>query len=162
MNPIEKEQFLSYGVVIDSKEVETSDLTLFDQPLKVESEGYQLVSENKSKASIEEDGITIKEDNGKVELLLDDPTVLQQAEVYVYLEGLDFTPSVSDPLTGTPTTFSTRVTLGERKKTIRQSDVLSFSSYFKRTNMLFNMGYHDENSKEEAISLQFSDRKSVV
>lgn len=156
MNPIEKEQFLSYGVVIDSKEVETTDLTLFNQSLNVKSVGYQLISENKSKADIEEDEITIKEDNGKVELLLDDATVLQQAEVYVYLEGVDFTPSVSDPFTGTPTAFNARIELGERKKTIRQSDVLSFSSYFKRENMLFNMGFQDENSKKETISLQFS------
>ncbi|MEK6189394.1 MAG: YfhO family protein, partial [Carnobacterium alterfunditum] len=157
LNPVEKEQFLSYGVTVDSKEVDTTDLTLFDQPLKVASEGYQLVSNDQSKASVEEDGIMIKETNSKVELLLDDPAVLQDAEVYVYLEGLDFASSVSDPLTGTSTSFAAGVTLGERKKTIRQPDVLSFSSYIKRSEMLFNIGYQDENSKEETISLQFSE-----
>jgi len=162
LNPVEKEQFLSYGVTVDSKEVDTTDLTLFDQPLKVASEGYQLVSNDQSKASVEEDGIIIKETNSKVELLLDDPAVLQDAEVYVYLEGLDFASSVSDPLTGTSTSFSAGVTLGERKKTIRQSDVLSFSSYIKRSEMLFNMGYQNENSKEETISLQFSEAGKYV
>lgn len=156
MNPVEKEQFLSYGVTVDAKEVDTADLTLFDQPLKVDSKEVQLISPDQSKASVEEDGITVKEENGKVELLLDDPTILQNAEVYVYLEGLDFTPSVSDPLTGTPTSFTARVALGERKKAIRQSDVLSFSSYIKRSKMLFNMGYQEEDSTDETLSLQFS------
>lgn len=60
--------------------------------------------------------IIIKESNGKVELIVDDPTALQNTEVYVYLEGLDFTPSTSDPLTRTPTSFTAKVALGERKK----------------------------------------------
>ncbi len=157
LNPIEKEQFLSYGVVVSSEEVDTTDLTLFDQALEVKSEDYQLVSNDSSKASVEEEGIIINEPNGKVELVLDDSTALQNAEVYVYLEGLDFTPSVSDPLTRTPTSFTAQVALGERKKAIRQSDILSFSSYIKRSEMLFNMGYQDENSEEETISLQFSE-----
>ncbi len=157
LNPIEKEQFLSYGVIVESEEVDTTGLTLFDQPLEVKSEDYQLVSNDPSKASVEEEEIIIKESNGKVELIVDDPTALQNTEVYVYLEGLDFTPSTSDPLTRTPTSFTAKVALGERKKAIRQSDVLSFSSYIKRSEMLFNMGYQDGNSKEETISLQFSE-----
>lgn len=156
MNPIEKEQFLSYGVTVDSEEVDTTDLTLFDQPLKVESKDVQVISTDESKVSVEEDGINVKKDNGKVELILDDPTVLQNAEVSVYLEGLDFAPKVSDPLTGTPTSYTARVALGEQKKSIRQSDILSFSSYIKRKKMLFNMGYQEENSNDGKISLQFS------
>ena len=156
MNPIQKEQFLSYGVTVDPEEVDTTDLTLFDQPLKVESKDVQVVSTDDSKASVEEDGINVKKDNGKVELILDDPTILQNAEVYVYLEGLDFAAKVSDPLTGTPTSFTARVALGEQKKSIRQSDVLSFSSYIKRNKLLFNMGYQEEDSNDGKISLQFS------
>lgn len=156
MNPIEKEQFLSYGVVIDEKEVDPVDLTVFAQPLNVESKEVQISPKNQSNVSVEKDGITVKEENGEVELLLEDPTILRNAEVYVYLEGLDFTPSVSDPLTGTPTSFTARVALGERKKSIRQSDVLSFSSYIKRSKMLFNMGYQDEDSTDDTLTLQFS------
>lgn len=156
MNPIEKEQFLSYGVVIDEKEVDPVDLTVFAQPLNVESKEVQISPKNQSNVSVEKDGITVKEENGEVELLLEDPTILRNAEVYVYLEGLDFTPSVSDPLTGTPTSFTARVALGERKKSIHQSDVLSFSSYIKRSKMLFNMGYQDEDSTDDTLTLQFS------
>lgn len=156
MNPIEKELFLSYGTVIDSENVETSELTLFDRSLAIDTLDYKLDSKDQSKVTINQDKINVKEDNGTIELVLEDPTALQDSEVYVYLEGLNFTPKVSDPLNGTPTSYSTRVTLGERKKSIYQSNQLSFSSYFKRNKMLFNMGYQEGDSQENTISIQLS------
>lgn len=156
LNPIERELFLSYGVILDSESDKVKELDAFNQELSVDEVEHQIISADSTKATVEQNEIHVIENNGTIELVLDDPSAVQNAEVYVYLEGLDFTPKVSDPLTGTPTSYSAKVAFGEQKKTIYQSNLLSFSSYFKRTKMLFNMGYQEGNAQEDTISIQFS------
>ncbi|WP_313468369.1 YfhO family protein [Carnobacterium sp.] len=45
--------------------------------------------------------------------------------------------------------------MGDQRKSIYQSDLLSFSSYIPRKKMLFHLGYQTSNQKNQTISLQF-------
>lgn len=155
LNPIDKEVFLSYGVVLDPEKTETEGLVPFDAEndfsglTQVE---FELHSEDLDKVIINQEGLAVRDPEGVVTLTIKNPEALDETEVFVYLEGLQFEPLPTDSYQRDETSYTARVTMGDYTKAIYQSDRLSFSSYIHRDSMLFNLGY--QSGSADTIQLQ--------
>jgi uncharacterized membrane protein YfhO len=155
-NPVEKEAFLSYGIVLEPTEKDTAALSPFEGKLDVKTAAFSLASSDPEKVQISGDTITVKDGGGTIELLLNDPQELANAEVYVHLKGLHFEPNSQDNYGWTSTGFAALVSFADLTKEVDQSDILDFSSYFHRDNMLFNMGSQGDTVSSGSLSLQLN------
>lgn len=147
LNPIEKEVFLSYGVLLNSNDVNIETLTPFDRTesqLNVREINAKMTSEDSQKVTIHTSGITVHDREGRMSLEVENPEELKNAEVSIYLEGLHFDPEPNATLMRTPDSYTARATIDERTKSIHQSDTFSFSSYIHRDSMLFHFGFQNE------------------
>lgn len=155
LNPVEKEAFLSYGTVVNAKEVRTEKLELFDGRFGVKSLPIEISSDNETKIELKGQQIVVKDPSGKVNITVKDPNEIDQTAVFAYLEGLHFEPIQSKTWGRTPINYTAVLKMGNQRKSIYQSDLLSFSSYLPRKKMLFHLGYQASGQKDQPISLQF-------
>lgn len=155
-NPVEKEAFLSYGIVLEPSEIDTTALSPFEGELAVKAVAFSVVSSDPEKVQVSGDTITVNDGEGKIKLLLSNPQELANAEVYVHLEGLHFDPNPQTEYGWTPIGYSARMSFTHRTKAGDQSDLLSFSSYFHREDMLFNIGSQGETIESDSLSLQLN------
>jgi uncharacterized membrane protein YfhO len=155
-NPVEKEAFLSYGVVLEPTETDTAALSPFEGELAVKNVAFSVASSDPEKVQVSGDTITVKDGEGKIKLLLNNPQELANAEVYVHLEGLHFDPKPQTEYGWTPIGYGARASFAHRTKAVNQSDLLTFSSYFHREDMLFNMGSQGDIVDSASLSLQLN------
>ena len=100
--------------------------------------------------------ITVKDGEGKVELLLNNPQELANTEVYIHLRGLHFNPKRQTEYRWTSIGYGARACFDHRTKAVEQGDLLSFSSYFHREDMLFNMGSQGDTVDSASLSVQLN------
>lgn len=155
-NPVEKEAFLSYGIVLEPTELDMAVLSPFEGELAVKAVEFSLASSDQEKVQVSGETITVKDGEGKVELLLNNPQELANAEVYVHLKGLHFDPQPQQEYGWTPIGYSARASFAHRTKAIEQGDLLRFSSYFRRDDMLFNMGSQGDTVESGSLSMQLN------
>jgi len=155
-NPVEKEAFLSYGIVLEPTEIDTVALSSFEGELAVKAVAFSLASYNSEKVQVSGGTITVKDGEGTIELLLNNPQELANSEVYVHLEGLHFDPKPQKEYGWTSIGYGARVSFDDRAKAVDQRDLLSFSSYFHREDMLFNMGSQGDTVDSASLSLQLN------
>ena len=155
-NPVEKEAFLSYGIVLEPSETDTAALTPFAGELAVKSVAFSLASSDPEKVQVSGGTITVKDGEGTIELRPNDPQELANAEVYVHLKGLHFDPKHQAEYGWTSIGYGARVSIDDRTKAVEQGDLLSFSSYFHREDMLFNMESKGDTTDSAPLSLQLN------
>lgn len=155
-NPVEKEAFLSYGIVLEPTELNTAALSPFEGELTVKDVVFSMASADPEKVHVSGGKITVKDGAGTIDLMPNNLQELANAEVYVHLEGLDFDPEPQKEYGWTPIGYDARVSFAHRTKAVDQSDLLTFSSYFHRENMLFNMGSQGGTVDSASLSLQLS------
>ncbi|MBM6614542.1 YfhO family protein [Desemzia sp. RIT804] len=154
LNPVEKEEYLAEGFTADASELELDRLTSFEGELATKKVEYTIRSEDKEKVTIEDEQVVVQDSDGKLLIEIEDVAEIQNTEVYVQLEGLDFEPKSNQTFKRENTGFNTTVTFNGRNKIIHQSDKLSFSSYIHRKKMLFNLGYQT-GEDSNTLTLQF-------
>lgn len=154
LNPVEKEEFLSIGFTADEEEVETTELTLFEESLTTKAVDTIVSSEDEEKIKVDGDKVYVQDSDGKLLININDLADIRNSEVYVHLEGLDHEPNPNESINRVNTSFNTTVAFNDRNKIIHQSDELSFSSFIHRKKMLFNLGYQT-GEESDTITLQF-------
>lgn len=154
LNPVEKEAFLAKGIVLDD-EIEFAGLHIFDEEIGFDTIPFEVVE--RENVSVQEgDSFEVTEEKAQFTLKLLDSKGLIGKELFVYLESLQYEPYENHTLLNQEdTSYWTRVKMGDLEKSIGQSDQYSFSSYFHRETMLFNMGYVEE--VEDELTIQFDD-----
>jgi len=153
LNPAQKDAYLAEGAVLeDNHSVE--GLQTFNGDLPVQTVPFEIESVDSSIQQTSENTFEVTEDDSQMTLSVN-PQNLANSEVYVHMQGLDFRPHDNIPLVTEDTGNRNRVYFGNREKSILQTDIYTFSSYFKRNNMLFNMGYTE--TGEETVTIQFDD-----
>lgn len=153
LNPAEKDAYLAEGVVLEDDH-SISGLQEFNGDLPVETVPFEIESVDPTIERTGENTFEVTEEDSQITLSVN-PEDLAGTDVYVHMQGLDFEPYNQIPLITEDTSNRNRVYFGDQEKSILQSDIYTFSSYFKRNNMLFHMG-HTENG-EETVTIQFDD-----
>lgn len=157
LNPVEKDAFLSYGVVVDEKETDVSQLQPFDQDLGVKELPFDVIVEDSSLDTVGNNKVRVKDREGSFELSVKNQQELENAEIYVHLEGLHYHPEQTDSIAREKTSYTANVAFGQRNKSIFQSDELSFSTYMFRDKMLFNLGYQEKVDPDEKFVITFDE-----
>lgn len=158
LNPVEREEFLSYGMVLEEENTQNNLLSFHatEEELSVTEKPADAFSENEEAITVHEDGLTVNDSDERVTLQFDQPEELENSEVYLYLEGLDFVPHPNEEIERVADSYTARATLNGQTKAIHQSDTFSFSSYMHRENMLFHLGYQETDENE--LTLQMDGR----
>ncbi|MER1955289.1 MAG: YfhO family protein, partial [Desemzia incerta] len=154
LNPVEKEEYLSYGYVSKEELINQEKLNFSSN---VENINVELInSENISLTT--KDTILIEKKNTTIEMNIDEEEKLKDKELFVYLEGLDFRPLNNSSLARENLEYEIKASFNGKEKTIVQKDVLNLSAYVKRDTMLFSLGHQQENLQDEKnkIILSFS------
>ena len=147
LNPVEKEAFLVEAVT--TKESWPEDQVAFykdrlpvkEFPFIVKGKDHTLIPQPRE--------LQVKEKDTNYQIQID-PSKLWGKDVFLYLNGVSFTPVKNGKENYTAT-----VQLNERTKEVYQGNPLSFSSYFKRKELLFNMGHVSKEEELTNFSLQF-------
>lgn len=153
LNPVEKETFLTEGVVLEEADG-VEELELHEGRSPVESVSFALESFDQE-IVLTEDGAEVAADESQVTFAFDNLEELAGREVFVHVKGLDYQPLATSLFFSPKSSYRLRVLFQDQNKSILQSSHQSFSSYFHRNNMLFHVGYTDGQSEE--LTLQFDD-----
>jgi len=153
LNPAQKDAYLAEGAVLDDNHP-VEGLQEFNGDLPVETVPFEIESVDSSIQRTAESTFEVTEEDSQMTLSVN-PQVLAGSDVYVHMQGLDYRPYNEVSLVTEDTSNRNRVYFADREKSILQSDIYTFSSYFKRHNMLFNMGYTENG--EGTVTIQFDD-----
>lgn len=149
LNPVEKEVFLTKGVVVEDALGRT---TMKDEDFTVKGLrelDYNITYPYERVQPLSKTVFTVRPGGGEMHITLPNANALKRSELYVRLEGLRYKNAEES------TKYDVRFKYEGRTKTLRQSDEHAFSSYFKRDNMFVNLGYTKEGKNE--ITIQFPD-----
>lgn len=154
LNPIEREVALTEAVVINPENVPSNLVKEFNNISPIKTIKYELVLEDKNILMLEKNKLRVKDNKGKLILLIKDNKELESSEIFVYVKGIRYYPENTDILTNTPSNFSATIQMNDIKKSIYQPDRLSFTFYVNRNNMLFNLGYISREDTPENIIIE--------
>ena len=148
LHPIEKEAFLVEGVTTKERWPETQ-VDVFTQRLPVAQLPF-VVKESDKTLLPEPRSLKVTQPNTVYNLHVNAENLVGK-EVFLYLNGISFYPE-----TNGEENYTVSLQLNERKKNVYQGHPLSFSSYFKRREVLFNMGYVPKEEGIDTFELTFN------
>lgn len=131
IHPVQRESLLADAVIVED-----------------EFEGLEMQRSLPSLTThYEESNVEIE---GASELVIefDEPANLLNQEVFLYIEGISYESPGND-------SYRIHVDFNQQSKTIVQSNPYSFSSYFKRENILFHL--NEMTDEEKTMTIQFQD-----
>lgn len=160
LNAVEREAALVNNVVLEDAVFQDLSLERSSAESLVKELNYELKEDGNEPFSLPDNDIRIHEKDTQFTLILDEPEELIGHEWFIRFEGLDYQPFEESPWLRQPTSYRLSVTDGQQVKSIYQSDKYSFSSYFHREHMLFNMGYVTETDEIEQVQVTL-DRQGV-
>jgi len=149
IHPVQRESLLADAVILEEENNQTE---AFDElPSLTTHEGAWDVPFRLNEPM----DITIEEENTQLTLTFDNPEALVNQEVFLYIEGINY-QQPETPI-GFPDDSSYRVNVyyNDQDKTALQSDRYTFSSYFKRENILFHL--NEVTAPEGTLTLEFED-----
>lgn len=158
LNPIEKEVFLSQGVVLENQE----DFPLFkfeEKPQlkeQVREVDYKIEYNDPNVQLLDDGSIEVKDRGASFKVLFKDVDKLAGNDVFIYLQGLNYEDINKAFYMPEDSSYNLSFLYEGKKKTFRQSNKYSFSSYFKRENIFVNLG-HTYTGRGE-MDIQFKDR----
>ncbi|WP_051237805.1 YfhO family protein [Lacticigenium naphthae] len=155
LNPVEKEYYLLKGNVSEDDPVNSGvkpeKIYPFQISLQNESEGDLLTKEKLVNFDIQDEAT-------QFQLVSEfDAKELIGKQVYLSFDGLNYEPFNWSPFIRQSKGYRLKVSMGSRNESVYQSDVYSFSSYFKRDNMLFNLGTVENEDQLNSIRVQFDE-----
>ncbi|WP_423188664.1 YfhO family protein [Alkalibacterium sp. f15] len=153
LNAVEREAALVENVVLEESVHQEFSLEKASNESAVKEIRFEVKNDENETISLPDDEILIEEENTQFTLVLEDPDELIGHEWFIRLDGLDYRPFEQSPWLRQSTNYRLAVNDGQQRKSIYQSDQYSFSSYFHRENMLFNMGYVTENDEKEQVDI---------
>ncbi len=157
LHPLQRESLLANTVILEDEAKE------LQAPAEIPSlqthagkwtagEGLNLEDKVKLNESME---VHVEDKNSQMTLTLDQPEELLDQEVFIYFEGINYQPPATSPGVQASTAFRLNVDYNNQEKTVLQSDQYTFSSYFKRENILLHLNEVDET--EEELVVEFED-----
>lgn len=152
LHPIQREHLLADAVILEN-----------DRPIKLTNpsnlgelnshKGQWNKAENihgQENLSLNEAmNVTVEKANSQMTLTFDQPDELIGQEVFIYFEDIEFTP----PEVQASTAFRLKVDYNNQSKGVLQSDRYTFSSYFKRENILIHLNEVEE--AEDTLTVTF-------
>src|SRR5699024_4265138 len=97
--------------------------------------------------------ITVDEANSQITLKFDRPEELIVQEAFIYFENIEFTPPKASFGKDASTAYRLKVDYNNQSKGVLQSDRYTFSSYFKRENILIHLNEVEE--AEDTLTVTF-------
>lgn len=157
LHPIQRESLLADTVILEEGNDELQSIS--ELPSLITHEGSWNVSEaidmQVGLQLNEAMDFTVAEDNSQLTLTLEEPENLVGQEVFLYFEGIDFQPPEALPGVQASTSYRVNVTYNDQEKSVLQSDKYTFSSYFKRENILLHL--NEVERAEEELVVEFED-----
>lgn len=153
LHVLEKEHFLTQGVVVETDEMANVS-SLAEEP-EVEEVPFDIEYIESGAQLIDENTIEVTDNEAKIKLSLENASELAGDDVFIYLQGLNYEASERPFYLREKTQYDMRFYYEGRRKSLRQSDKYTFSTYFYRENMFVNLG-NTENGSDE-IFIQFKD-----
>lgn len=157
LHPVQRESLLAQAVILDEKTDLQVSGTEIPEITTHEGEWHfkEAIAGPESFSLNESVELTASEDDAQMTLTFENPEDLVDQEVFIYFEGIEFDPPASPLLAQDSTQFRLRVMYNNQEKSVLQSDRYSFSSYFKRDNMLIHL--NEVTEAEETLTVQFDD-----
>lgn len=155
LNPVEKEMFLTQGVVLETnQDVAEKKLegNVHEQIKEVE---YQIEYNDPKILPLDEGKIEVTEGGASFKIFLKNANELAGHDIFIYLQGLEYETTDIPFYMPDDTSYNISFLYEGRENTLRQSDKYSFSTYFPRENMFVNLGHTDMGTDD--MSIQFED-----
>lgn len=157
LHPVQRESLLAGAVILE--EESTLQLHEADIPSFAKHEGVWEGAENihgqENLPLNESMEITVDESESQMTLSFEQPEDLVGQEVFLYFEGIEFEPPETPFWIEPSTAFRVRAAYNEQEKSVLQSDRYTFSSYFKRENILIHL--NEVEAVEETLTVEFQD-----
>lgn len=155
LHPIQREALLEDTVILEEEHDEIE--TISKKPSLETHEGMWESSENiKGLENLqlnEPMKITVEEKHSQMTLTFDQPEDLVGQEVFIYFEGINFEPPETPIGIPESTAFRLKATYNKQEKSVLQSDRYTFSSYFKRENILIHL--NEVKTAEDTLTVEF-------
>ena len=156
LHPVQRERLLANAVILEDH----SEVNL-EAPIKLGElkthKGHWAEAENihgQENLSLNQPmEITVDEANSQMTLTFDRPEELVGQEVFIYFEDIEFTPPEKFLKNQASTAFRLKVNFNKQNKGILQSDRYTFSSYFKRENILIHL--NEVSEAEDTLTVTF-------
>ncbi|WP_017472874.1 YfhO family protein [Amphibacillus jilinensis] len=154
-NPVEKETFLTQGVVLETtQDVEERKIEEIANEQIKEVE-YQIEYNDPELLPLDKDLVEVTESGARFKISLKNADEFAGHDIFIYLQGLEYETTDIPFYMPDDTSYNIRFLYEGRENTLRQSDKYSYSTYFYRENMFVNLGYTDVGTDD--IFIQFED-----
>lgn len=157
MHPVQREGVLEQAVILEKPNAMMQPL-LFN-PTFISHSGYletfigiELETNFQLNESVE---FTVTEANSALVIQFDQPEDFVNQEVFLSIEGITFTPPETFPGARENTSYAINTHFNEQVKGINQLNKYSFSSYFKRENILLHL--NEVTQPQLSMGLVFED-----
>lgn len=151
LNPIEKEEALLNAAVLD----EATDSLQIDQALTSREVDYQIAFDKETLEATEPQSIEVTEADELITLTVEDINDLENHELFISLEGMDYTAGKRPFYMREKSGYDIVFRYNDRRKSFRQSDKYTFSTYFHRDQFFVNLG--EINTDEDELTVTFAD-----
>ncbi|MCC5894721.1 MAG: YfhO family protein [Alkalibacterium sp.] len=153
LNAVERESSLVENVVLEDTVFQELSIETSPDGASVRELDYEVLDSGNDPVSLPDSDIQIQEAQTEFTLILDEPEELIGHEWFIRFEGLDYHPLDESPWLRQSMNYRLSVSDGQQVKSIYQSDKYSFSSYFHREHMLFNMGHMTETDDIDQVQI---------
>ena len=158
MHPVQRESMLERAVFLDKSHPNMQPL--FVSPPFISHQGYW---ETFNGIAIESNALlnealdfTVNEKDSALVLQFENPDRFVDQEVFLYLEGISYTPPETFPGGRENTGYTINTYFNEQIKASTQVNKYSFSSYFERENILIHL--NEVTEPQLSLGLQFEDK----
>lgn len=152
LNPIDKEVFLTQGVVLETNaDFEVKELERTQQVKEVE---YKIEYIDSDLQPLDEGVIEVSENGASFKISLENASELVDHELFIHLQGLNYESTNIPFYMPDDTSYNIRFIYEGQEKVFRQSDKNSFSTYFHRGNMFVNLGFTDVGTNEVFVKFE--------
>lgn len=156
LTPIDKEEVLTQvAVVEDIVELPTQSDSI--DPSQITSSKiipYNISYEGKKQDATKSFQLNVDEVDQSLTISLDETNDLSNHELFISLEGMDYKTDESHFYTYDKTGYDIVFKYNDRRKSFRQSDQHTFSTYFDRDQFFVNLGRVED---DHPISITFKD-----
>lgn len=157
MHPVQRENMLERAVFLDEEQPNMQELLL--PPAFISHQGYwetfNRIDYEVGALLNEPLAITVTEKDSTLVLQFEKPNAFINQEVFLYIEGITYTPPESFPGARVNTGYTLNTYFNGQAKATTQVNQYSFSSYFERENILLHL--NEVTEPQLSLGIQFED-----
>lgn len=157
LQPVEKEHFLSQGVVLETEDFEALN-GQFDQEIPqadYETIDYSVEFNHPEAQKLGDNHVNVDQADATVTLNLEGIDQVDGYDLLVDMRGVNYQSDFESLWLPDKTGYDIRFYYGNQRKSYRQSDEYTFSTYFPRDHYFVNLG--EISGEEDQLTLQFGD-----